>query len=743
VWRRGPDVLAELSLPDAPAAGDFGLHPALLDSAMHPMVLALTGAGDGGRDGAWLPFSWRGVRLHRGGAAAMRVVLRPTGAETVTLTATDDAGNPVLTTESITVRPVSAAQLAAARAAESGSLYQVGWTAVAAPAGTTPHRLGVLGDGLDLAGSTRYPDAVAVAASVAAGAAPDAVLVPLTTDGTDLAAAAHDAAHRALALVHGWLAEDALAAVPLVVVTSGAVSTGDDDPIRDPAAATASGLLRSAQSERPDQFVLLDLDDLSDAALALRTGEPQAAVRDGRVLVPRLARATTTTTSGDDTELVDPAGTVLVTGGTGNLSAALARHLVTAHGVRRLVLASRRGQDAPGALDLTAELAGLGATAEVVACDVSDRAAVAAMLDAIPARHPLTGIVHAAGVLDDGTVDTLDEARLDAVLAPKADAAVHLHELTRDSDLRMFALYSSASGVWGTPGQANYAAANSFLDALAMHRRALGLPAVSLAWGLWGEASALTEHLGESDLARLRRTGAIPHTTEEGLALFDLALAQDAPLAVPIKLDLPALRSAPAVAPLLRGLVRAGGRGHADEQDGRAGALVDELAALTEPEQRQLLLGLVRTHVATVLAHPAGDTISASAAFTELGFDSLTAVDLRNRLGAATGLRLPATLTFDHPNAGALVDHLVRQLGAGQAAARARAVAEHLARLESALAAVTHAETDGDHIAAELRRLLTAWQDKGAPDERLGTEDDLSGATAEDIFHLLDKELNL
>ncbi|RKN08365.1 type I polyketide synthase [Streptomyces radicis] len=375
----------------------------------------------------------------------------------------------------------------------------------------------------------------------------------------------------------------------------------------------------------------------------------------------------------------DPEGTVLITGGTGTLGALLARHLVTEHGARHLLLVSRRGPQAPGAAELRSELAALGAEVRIAACDTADRDALADALAGVPAAHPLTAVVHTAGVLDDGLIDTLTDAQVERVLRPKADAARHLHELTRGADLAAFVLFSSSAGVFGGPGQANYAAANTYLDALAHHRRSLGLPAVSLAWGLWGEASGMTGHLGREDRARMARIGVVPFSSEQGLALFDAALAGDEPLLVPTRLDLAALRDAAAggaLAPILRGLVRAPARRAAAADAAAEGtSLAGRLAALPEGRREQELTDLVRGHTSVVLGHAGAGAIGADKGFKDLGIDSLMAVELRNRLNAATGVRLPATVVFDHPNPAALARHLVAELldavgesGAAQAA---------------------------------------------------------------------------
>ncbi|MDX3234035.1 SDR family NAD(P)-dependent oxidoreductase, partial [Streptomyces sp. ME19-01-6] len=293
-------------------------------------------------------------------------------------------------------------------------------------------------------------------------------------------------------------------------------------------------------------------------------------------------------------------GAVLVTGGTGVIGSAVARHLVTAHGVRDLVLTSRRGLVAPGAADLVAELAGLGAEARVVACDVADREALAGLLAELPA---LCGVVHAAGALDDGVVSALTPERLDVVLRPKVDAAWHLHELTRDRDLSLFVLFSSAAGVLGAAGQGSYAAANAFLDALAWHRRAQGLPAHSLAWGLWADRSAMTGALGAADLERMRRTGIQALTTDEGLALFDAALRMPRPHTVPIRLDVSALGKHKDPAPLFRALVRTPAKRVAANVPVGGGGLRERLALLSVVERDRVLTELVRAQAAVVLGH--------------------------------------------------------------------------------------------------------------------------------------------
>ncbi|MEV6810351.1 SDR family NAD(P)-dependent oxidoreductase, partial [Streptomyces sp. NPDC051129] len=338
---------------------------------------------------------------------------------------------------------------------------------------------------------------------------------------------------------------------------------------------------------------------------------------------------------------LDTAGTVLITGGTGLLGGQVARHLVAERGVRHLVLVSRSG----GGAALREELAGLGAEVTVAACDVADRDALAAVLDAIPAAHPLTAVVHAAGVLDDGLVESLTPERLAAVWEPKARAAWHLHELTRERDLTAFVLFSSAAGTLGSPGQANYAAANAYLDGLAAYRRAQGLPGVSLAWGRWAETGGLTGQMSETDSERLARAGLLPMTTEHGLGLFDGGLDTAEPAVVAAALKVSALGDRP----MLRALARA-------RKPVRTTGLAGELGSLPEARQREILLDLVGTHAAAVLGR--SDEIGGDLAFKDLGFDSLTGVELRNRLSTAVGTRLPATMVFDHPTPARLAAYL-------------------------------------------------------------------------------------
>ncbi len=476
---------------------------------------------------------------------------------------------------------------------------------------------------------------------------------------------AHAAAEAALRAVQAWLADDRLAETRLLVTTRRAVTVADDEPI-DVCAAPVWGLIGAVQNEHPDRITLVDLDrppgDLPDPGVlsaALACNEPQLAVRAGTLLAPMLAPAAPTTDAphGDPVPF-GPDGTVVVTGGTGTIGRLVARHLVRRYGVRRLVLTGRHTVRAERAAELRAEFADAGAEIRAVACDVADRAAVAALLDAVP---DLSGVVHAAGVLDDATAATLTPDQLHAVLRPKVDGAWHLHELTRDRGLAAFVLFSSAAGVLGGAGQANYAAANVFLDALAQHRRAEGLPGLSLAWGLWDRPSGMTAHLNAADLDRLQRTGIDTLTPEAGLALFDAALAANRALTVPIRLSTPSRRSdGEALPPILRRVLGPSRRRAAAAPS--APGLADELRALDPAERNARVLDIVTTHVAAVLGHDGKEAIDPERAFKHLGFDSLTAVQLRNQLTTATGVRLAATVVFDHPTADALAREIAARL---------------------------------------------------------------------------------
>ncbi|MFC7601435.1 SDR family NAD(P)-dependent oxidoreductase [Streptosporangium amethystogenes subsp. fukuiense] len=977
-WRRDDEIFAEVSLPTRleSDAGSFGVHPALLDAALH--VVTFAGLDD--TEGSRLPFSWGEVCLHAGGASALRVRLARTEGDAVSLAVTDVAGEPVLTARSLVLRPITAATGESGRRSERDPLFRVEWTAlpsarVAPAADTAPSAVAVVS-----LGTLEFEDTDTV---------PSVVLTEVLSDSADaVVGSAHKLTTHVLDALRRWLVDDRYRDSRLVFVTRGAVAAEDGEVVSDLPAAAACGLVRSAQSENPGRFLLVDVDEHQESLSALpemlstlfASGEPQVAVREGRVRVPRLASLASgagllppagvpwrlgsrAKGSLDALELLpfpqaaepleagrvrvavraagvnfrdlldglnalgwfqdrvglmgseaagvvlevgpgvedlrpgdrvvglveggfgpvvvagaggltripdgfsfeeaatipvvfltafyglmdlaglragerllvhagtggtgmaaiqlaqrlgvevfataspakwevlrsmgipddhiassrtlefeerfravcgergidvvlnsltgefidasarllrpggrfvemgkldirergsfpgleyhwfdvmdagperlrqilaelmelfaagelrplpvttwdvrrgreafrfmsqarhtgkivltmprrwDAEGTVLITGGTGGLGALFARHVVAERGVRHLLLTSRRGLDAPGAVELRAELIAHGVEVTVAACDVAEREQVAALLAQVDADHPLTAVIHTAGVLDDGTVPSLTPERLDAVLRPKVDAAWHLHELTQDMDLAEFIVFSSVAGVIGAPGQGNYAAANSFLDALAQHRGTAGLPGLSLVWGAWAQDSGMTGTLSDDDMERLARAGTPPIAPEQGVALFEAATRSGEPVVAPVRLDLPVLRAQGEVPPLLRKLVR--GRRRSAGRSEAASTLLQRLAPLTAAERAEVLVDLVRTEVALVLGHVSPETVEVRREFRELGFDSLTSVDLRNRLNGTTGLRLPATLVFDYPTPAVLAEFLLAEL---------------------------------------------------------------------------------
>ncbi|WP_262982487.1 type I polyketide synthase [Rhodococcus sp. MTM3W5.2] len=657
-WLLDDQVFAEVRLPEqcVDDARRFGLHPALLDAALHPLSFL---PGWDSTEMGRLAFSWNGVTLHATGAMTLRARLTAIDSGTLALVVCDGSGALVAAAESYAMRAISAGGSEVGSAVES--LYELSWQA-APPMSREIAGLVVLGATGPAFDGESFGDLAALAAAVDAGyPPPETVAVRLSAiEGADVAERAHRATHAALALVQSWLSDAHFEASRLVVVTQDAVAVTVDEVGIDPAHAAVWGLLRSAQAEHPGRIMLLDTESAVDthavASALARTDEAQLALRAGVVHVPRLARmapAERTTPNGFDR------GTVLITGAGGALGGLVARHLVAEHGSKRLVLASRSG----AVTELTADLTALGAEVAAVACDVADRAAVADLLATIPAEHPLTAVVHVAGVLADGVVSSLTPQRTDAVLRPKVDGAFVLHELTKDLPLSEFVLFSSASGVLGGLGQANYAAANAFLDALAQHRHGLGLPAVSLAWGMWAQPGGMTGQLSPADLERIERGGISPLSAEDGLALFDVAVSSDAAVVVPMRLDVARLRAAAVamrqVPEILRGLVRLPRRREAvSEADSPRG----RLSGMSPSERDKVLGEIVRAQVAAALGYGAGQ-LEPHRTFQELGIDSLTAIELRNGLNAAIGLRLPATLVFDHPTTEALIDCVRAEFG--------------------------------------------------------------------------------
>ncbi|MFG2676368.1 type I polyketide synthase [Streptomyces sp. NPDC048445] len=748
-WRRGSEIFAEVSLPDGTDATGFGLHPALLDAALQAVSLGTL--GDEGR--SVMPFSWQNVTLHSTGATALRVRLADTGTSTVSVQAWDTAGSPAVSAGSLAFRPVAGAEPGRPR---TELLLRTEWTPVPVPAAdpqgrtwaivgydASPGPTAALTRAVVLDTYAALPD---LAQAVSAGTAvPDRVLVAAPSFDGDPAGAAHSAAHWALELVQSWLADQRFTGSRLVFVTRGAIAVDSGTELTDLPVATVHGLVRAAITEHPGRFALLDVDghDMPAAALAavLTGDEPQTVLRDGTARMARLARVRAGQEPARE-PVWNPAGTTLVTGATGTLGRLVARHLVAEHGVRQLLLVSRSGPDAAGAAELRAELTALGAEVTLAACDVADRTALRRLLDGIPAAHPLTSVVHAAGVVDDGVVTGLTPERVDGVLAAKVDAAVNLHELTADLELSAFVLFSSVASTFGGAGQAAYAAGNAFLDALAGHRRARALPAVSLCWGPWAEASAMTGKLGAADHARFARGGMASLSSAEGLSLLDAARGIDEAVLVPVRLALAPLdeMDPDQVLPLLRGLVRGKAR-PAAAQAGRpaaAAAPEDRFAGMSGPGRGRALLDLVRDEAAVVLAYSASERVDVERGFLEMGFDSLSAVELRNRLGKATGLTLPATLLFDYPTPAGLAAHLDEVFPSDSELVLAPLLVE-LEKLGANLPDTTADDELRGRVENRLRDLLARVTGPAAaptaPDTAI---DDLDGASDDEIFRFLD-----
>ncbi|WP_189853384.1 type I polyketide synthase, partial [Streptomyces griseoloalbus] len=739
VWQGEGEIFAEVALPDEAGerAGHFLLHPALLDAVLHPLLPGVT--GDDGQPR--LPFSWSGARVHAVGASVLRarLTLSDSGGETLeaSLQVADGTGLPVASVDSLVLRPLAADALRAAGAGRDG-LFPAVWSVTEAPRGTVDT------SGWAALGASPVPSVKAYEdLQELAGSGADTVLwVPdhdgaAPADGPALAEAARAATRQALTTVQAFLADPRLAEARLVVVTRGAVATSPDEDVPDLAHAGVWGLLRTAQTENPGRVVLVDSD--GDVTAAVATGEPQVAVRGGAFLVPRLERA-----RGADDGAVPPRwdeGTVLITGATGTLGRILARHLVTEHGARHLLLLSRRGESAPGAPEMKEELTGLGAGVTFAACDAADREALAGALAAVPEDRPLSAVVHTAGVLDDTVLGELTPERLDTVLRPKVDAAWNLHELTRDRALSAFVVYSSVAGLLGTAGQANYAAGNTFLDALAQHRRAQGLPGLSLAWGLWEQESAISGGLGETDLRRLARLGLVALPSDEAMNLYDAAFRLARPVLAATYVDTGALRrQGENAAPLLRGLAPAGTARRAAAGTGaeQGAGLLEQLGALGAAEREAALIELVRGQAAAVLGHSGQDSVDADRPFQDLGFDSLTAVELRNQLGRATGLRLPTTLVFDHPNPTALARFVAARIEERQGPADVPGLAD-LDRAEALLKALAPEDESRARLADRLRELLLLAE--AVPGDGDGSADglDLDAASDEELFALVDE----
>ncbi|GGS43651.1 type I polyketide synthase [Streptomyces janthinus] len=758
VWRRDDSLFVEVDPPvlDGMHPGRFRIHPALLHAA-----LGLVGLGrfvDNSRAEGWLPFQCQGIRLDTAGATTLRVRLTPAGRDALSVTVADQDGTPCGGIDSLVLRPADTEQPTRLGLDRRDALFRVEWAPHPVPAGVAAGRYAVVGAPAEVTAVLgRGGTAVADLAELRA---PDRETPPVviafadragTGDG-DTPAVTERSLHQVLRWTQDWLRDDRFADSRLVIVTREAVH--DAEAARaDPAAAAVWGLVRTAQSEHPDRFGLVDTDDQVASWACVPTaaalGEPQLRIRNGLMSTPRLAPVHGPAGRAERAPGLG-AGTVLITGGTGGLGGRLARHLVQAHGARRLLLTSRRGPMAPAAAALRRELTAAGAHVEIVACDVTSRAAVAGLIAAVPDEHPLTAVIHCAAALDDGVVEAQTTDRLDAVLAPKAHGAWYLHELTRHLDLTAFVLFSSIASLLGTVGQATYAAANAFLNGLAEARRAEGLPASSLCWGYWTEPSEAGAGLGEVDLVRLQRQGVQPMASHEGLALFDVAISRDDPVLVPARLHLSApgeRHTSRAASPLLRNPIgMPPGSGGAESREAPEAGIARRIRSLPQADAVTVLLDAVRAQTAIVLGHTDTGRVGPAVAFKDLGIDSLMAVELRNKLASVTGVKLPATLAFDHPNPSALAQFLYTRVGPGPGADRESPVDRLTKEITGLGARLGEAFPDlGDDDRATLSGLIGELQRRvrpaGGEESPAGVAGRIGSASAVELLSLLDEEL--
>ncbi|MGW0793029.1 SDR family NAD(P)-dependent oxidoreductase, partial [Streptomyces sp. NPDC002911] len=779
MWTRGDEIFAEVALPEQQRedAGYFSLHPALLDASLHAPLIYGTGLPR-------LPFSWNGITLWARGASRLRAHFVPAGEETWQVTITDRTGAPVARIDALVGRQVTQEQLAGARLArETGSsrldnwVYGTTWTLaettdpaaaptgtwlVAVPAGRTDDTtvtacLTALGD----RGTHVVPLPVEAAGRDAlAGLLTDAVTDRDAIAGVLSLLALDETDHPGSPGVTGGLATtltlvqalgDVGIEAPLWLATQGAVATSDTDPVHSADQAALWGLGQVAALEHPGRWGgLIDLpstlDEETGALLATVLGggsgdEDQLALRAGTILTRRLEPTPLYRPQPDETPW-QPTGTVLITGGTGALGGHAARRMAAA-GAGHLVLVGRRGTDTPGVAELTAELTEAGARVTVAAVDVTDRQALADLLAKLAADgDPVRTVVHAAGVNGFGTLEetTLDD--FGAVVSAKVAGAAHLDSLLGDTPLDAFIVFSSIAGVWGSGNQSAYSAGNAYLDALALRRRGQDRTATSVAWGAWAGGGMVDA----GSAPQLRRQGIETVRPELMLTALDRALTGQQSGLIVANIDwkrFHASFTAPRPSALLQGVPEVRRITAAEARARRAdlataGSLRERLAGLEEGAQNGILLDLVRAETAVVLGHQDAHAVHPDRAFQELGFDSLTAVELRNKLSAATGLRLPATLLFDHPAPAVLVTHLREALAPEGGPAVHPAVAE-VEKLRATLTSVPDDRAVRAQVTAALQVLLAKWSPDAAED---GTDDDLESVTDDEVFDIIDNEFN-
>jgi polyene macrolide polyketide synthase len=815
-WRRGPEVFAEIALPEGTEVAGYVLHPALSDAALQ--LIELTGAARSG--GPELPFAWQEVSVLAAGASTARARVSPVSGDAVSVTLAGADGAVIATVGSLRLRPLPEASAAGLGPMPRDALFRVAWVPVPGPvtsdgqaaklagaarvavisgdAGLTGEDAGLVDAGGGLAGAERYPDLAALVASVADGAeVPDlvAAVIPAAADPAaanaaeagravtgpavrDPAAAGLATVTGVLELVQDWLAAPVLETARLMLVTSGAVATGlaaspsaDPDPDPDPSEGEAEaadmgaelgldlgvapvwGLVRSAAAEHPGRFVLADTDEFTPAAGRLivagaALGDPEFAVRAGQILLRRLTRlpagatapAPARTGTGSAALAGVRGGCVLVSGGLGGLGPVVTSWLAAA-GAGRVVLAGRSGAVAgAGVGPRLAALAGAGCAAAVVTCDVADAVAVGAVFAAV---GPVAGVVQAAGVTDDGLTGSLDAGRMATVWAPKAAGTWVLHEVAAAAGAGLFVVFSSVAGLTGSAGQGNYAAANVFADQVVAWRVSRGLPGVSVAWGPWAAPGGMAGRLSPADRARMARDGYELIDEPAGTALLDAAVRAGEPVVMAAPLHLGRLGRAGTRPALWSGLIAQPARPEltpASAGNGNGtGGLAARLAGLDPAARHEAVQQLITTQIALVLGMTGPGAVDPARPFRDLGFDSLTAVELRNQLTTATGLRLPATLIFDYPSPDTLVRYVIDRTVERETSAPP--VLSELDRLESILASVVRGGADRAQIAARLDAIAGSFR---AANTSGGLADtDVAGATDDEMFDLINEELGI
>ncbi|MEV5597082.1 type I polyketide synthase [Streptomyces sp. NPDC052496] len=663
VARHGTRTYIDAALPEGVRSRTHVLHPALLAAVLHP---SLAGGAEVPAGRGLLPHSWTGVRIHTVAADRVRVCVTPTGTDTLTAEVTDPDGRPLVSVGSLTLRPGPGGTGGTGGEPSDGLLLPA-WTPLPEQPGPAPAERWVE-FGADGGGRDRPASVTALTAALAAGEpAPQVVTLSCPVHAAATPAVVRDTLSAVLAVARFVLGDERLADTRLVVATRGAVVVdGGHGPGPQPAHRAVWGLLRSAQAEHPGRFVLVDEDgtEASRAAFAaaVATGEPQLALRDGTAYRPVLSAGPRTGEAARPLSapegLWDTTRAVLITGGLGWLGRLTARHLVERHGVRQLVLMGR-GAPGPDAERAVADLRGLGADVRVVACDAADRGALAAALDGLAGDGVrVGGVVHAAGVLESGVLSGLTAGALERPLRPKADAALHLHELTAGLDVSAFVVFSSVASTLNSPGLGAYAAANAFLDGLMEQRHAAGLPGVSVVWGQWDVAGGMGSTLTEAQIVHLARLGVLLMPAEQGLAFFDAAVRRNRPVVVAGRWDADALAAqhrGGALPRLVEPLSPTAPDGPGDHADGSA--------APSSQGDGDVFLDRLLDEIAGVLGHASAAVIDPDLGFDHVGVDSLAAMNLRNRLSDVLGFRLPATFVFDWPTPRALAGHLREELG--------------------------------------------------------------------------------